>query len=284
MKDFFYHLFLPRESNNYRARLLHHKTLLLFIAFIFAGSFFLRFIKTNFPSVLGISANITSEQLLLLTNQKRQENGLPPLVLNSQLSQAALSKAEDMFVQDYWAHNAPDGKTPWVFIKNAGYNYVYAGENLARGFESTGDVVNAWMASPKHRENVLFKNYSDVGFAVKIGKLKGEDTVLVVEEFGNQNFGSRQAIATSSSARSKALPRVFAVSVDNNKKPFLNSLSLSLNLDRTILILFIFVLILDMVIVERKRIVRLVGHNVDHIFFLVLIILIVAVVSKGVII
>ena len=267
---------------------MHHNTLLFFIAFIFASSFLLEIIKVNFPSVLGIQTNITVDQLLVLTNAKRAEYGFSPLTLNNQLSNAAALKAEDMFVKDYWAHNSPDGKTPWVFIKEVGYNYVYAGENLARGFNSAEEVVNAWMASPKHRDNLLFKNYSDVGFSVATGKLKGQDTVLIVEEFGSQGVvpiaSSRvgQPIATSSSTKNVVVPRVFAGSTID-KKPILNSLSFSLNLDRTLLALFIFVLILDMIVVERKRIIRLVGHNTDHILFLALIVLLVAIFSKGVI-
>jgi len=288
MKDFLHHLFLPHERNNYRAKLLHHKTLLFFIALIFSATFFLEIIKTNFPSVLGVQNNITVEQLVSITNKKRSEVGLSPLVLNPNLSQAAALKAGDMFAKDYWAHNSPDGITPWVFIKQSGYNYAYAGENLARGFNSAEDVVNAWMASPKHKENMLFKNYNDVGFFVGVGKLKGEDTILVVEEFGNQGIRaiasnkSAQSVATSSS-RKIISPKVFA-GTTYSEKPLLNSLSLSLNVDRVLLAIFIFTLLLDMIIVERKRIARLVGHNIDHILFLVLIMLVVAVLGKGVII
>jgi hypothetical protein len=280
--------FLPRESNNYRAKLLHHNILLLFIAFIFTSSFLLEIIKVNFPSVLGIQTNITVDQLLVLTNEKRAEYGFSPLTLNNQLSNAAGLKAEDMFAKDYWAHNSPDGKTPWVFIRGAGYDYVYAGENLARGFNSAEEVVSAWMASPKHRDNVLFKNYSDVGFSVATGKLNGQDTVLIVEEFGSQgavpiaSSRAEQPIATSSSTRNVVIPKVFAGST-LDKKPILNSLSFPLNLDRVLLAVFIFVFILDMIVTERKRIIRLVGHNTDHILFLVLIVLFVAIFSKGVI-
>lgn len=288
MKVFFHHLFLPHERNNYRAKLLHHKTLLFFITLIFSATFFLEIVKINFPSVLGIQNNITVEQLVLVTNKKREEVGLPPLTLNPNLSAAAALKGEDMFAKDYWAHNSPDGITPWVFIKQSGYNYAYAGENLARGFNSAEDVVNAWMASPKHKENMLFKNYNDVGFFVGVGKLKGEDTILVVEEFGNQGIRaiasneSNQGVTTSSS-RKAISPKVFA-GTTSTEKPLLNSLSLSLNLDRILLAIFMFTLLLDMIIVERKRIARLVGHNIDHILFLVLVMLVVAVLSKGVII
>jgi len=279
---------VPHERNNYRARLLHHKSLLFFITLIFSATFFLEIIKINFPSVLGVQNNITVEQLVSITNKKRAEAGLPPLVLNPNLSKAAELKAGDMFAKDYWAHNSPDGITPWAFIKQSGYNYVYAGENLARGFNSAEDVVNAWMASPKHKENMLFKNYNDVGFFVGVGKLKGEDTILVVEEFGNQGTRaiasnkSGQNVSTSSSKKI-ASPNVFA-GTTYDKKPLLNSLSFSLTVDKVLLAIFIFTLLLDMIIVERKRIARLVGHNVDHILFLMLIMLVVAVFSKGVII
>lgn len=103
------------------------------------------YVRTNYPSVLGTYSNISQEALLSMTNQKRQEVGLSPLNLNGSLSQAAAGKASDMFTKDYWAHVSPDGTSPWVFIKASGYNYIYAGENLARGFTTPTDVVNAWM-------------------------------------------------------------------------------------------------------------------------------------------
>ena len=287
MKDFLHHLFLPHERNNYRARLLHHKTLIFFITLIFSATFFLDFVKINFPSVLGIQNNITVEQLVTITNKKRAEAGLSPLKLDPNLSQAAALKAGDMFAKDYWAHNSPDGITPWVFIKQSGYNYAYAGENLARGFNSAEDVMNAWMASPKHKENILFKNYNDVGFYIGVGKLKGEETILVVEEFGNQGIRTiagnnpNQSVATSSSKKI-ASPNVFAGTI-SKETPIFNSLSLPLNVDKVLLAIFIFTFILDMIIVERRRIARLVGHNVDHILFLMLIMLVVAILGKGVI-
>jgi hypothetical protein len=193
MKDFLHHLFLPHISNNYRAKLLHRKSILLTITILFFAGFSLSAVRTTFPSVLGTYSDITSEQLLLLTNQKRQENSLPPLSLNGELSAAASSKADNMFAEDYWAHNSPDGKTPWVFIKAAGYNYIYAGENLARGFTNAQDVINAWMASPEHRQNMLSSNYQSVGYAVETGKLNGEDTVLVVEMLGSTALAAAPA-------------------------------------------------------------------------------------------
>lgn len=275
-------------------------------------------VKTNFPSVLGVSSNVSTQELMILTNEKRQESGLGPLTIDDRLSQAAAGKASDMFSKDYWAHDAPDGTTPWDFIKGAGYNYIYAGENLARGFNSAQDVVNAWMASPEHRQNMLSSNYQNVGFAVATGKLSGEDTVLVVEMLGSTNLAgapiakepaksvavaivSQPPGASSESVASPTpiaqlvispTPLVPQASPISNPKglvigavskvtPLINSQTFSSISAKIVLSLFIFVLILDMTVIERKKIVRFVGHNLDHVFFFSLMFLIIIILVRG---
>ena len=284
MKDFLSHLFIPKESNNHRAKVLHHTNLFLTIVFLLLASFLIQGIKVNFPSVLGIKADVSSQELLILTNKERQNNGIAPLAFNEQLTDAAAKKADDMFEYGYWAHNSPSGKTPWVFIKSSGYRYVYAGENLARGFTTPEDVIKAWMTSSAgHRENMLSSNYSDVGFAVKIGKLNGEETVLIVEELGSLSMpiarSKVQEIATAKEANT-AVKNVTSV----NRQPLINSLSFASNIYVMIILIFIFVFLLDMIIIEKKKIMRFVGHNVDHILYLVLILALVGMLSKGVII
>ncbi len=283
MKDFFLHFFIPKESNNHRAKILHHTNLLLTIVFLLLTSFFIQRLKVSFPSVLGVRADITSQELLILTNQERQNNGIAPLSFNEKLAEAAEKKAQDMLEYDYWAHNSPTGKTPWVFIKSSGYKYVYAGENLARGFSNTKDVVKAWMTSPDHRANMLSSNYQDVGFAVKVGELNGEETVLIVEELGNLNTPIARdktveiAVASGTNGTVKN-------ATSENRKPFINSLSFSSNINVMIVLIFIFAFLLDMIIIEKNKIMRFVGHNVDHILYLVLILSLVGMLSKGVII
>lgn len=275
MREFFHHLFVPRESNNHRAKLLSHQFLFFLALFLFLGQFFLPLIKANFSSVLGVSTDISAQTLLLLTNQSRQEQKLAPLTLNKQLSLAASRKAEDMFAKNYWAHNAPDGATPWFFLKEEDYDYAYAGENLARGFTKSDEIVAAWMESPAHRDNLLSQNYEEVGFAAVPGKLLGEETTLVVAMFGSKN--------TAALAKNRAVPssEVFAASLQNT--PLINSFSLARSTSIAILLLFIIVLTLDMVIVQRKKIVRLVGHNIDHILFLGTLLIFAMLFSKGVI-
>ena len=281
-------------------------------------------LRTNYPSVLGISSDVSTQDLTILTNAKRQENGLGPLAIDDRLSQAAAGKAADMFSKDYWAHNAPDGTTPWSFIKGAGYNYIYAGENLARGYNSAQDVVNAWMASPEHRQNMLSSNFQNIGFAVATGKLSGEDTVLVVEMLGSTNLAAAPvakepvrpvAVAVASVSPSPFVnseiipsitptptpvvqlltsptpfvsevspfpsPKELVIGAVSKATPMINSQALSLSTAKIILSLFIFILILDMLIIERKKIVRFVGHNLDHVLFLSLMFLILIVLARG---
>lgn len=303
MKDFLHRLFFPQTSNNFRPGILHHKFLFVAILLLFSAGLLTTFIKSNYPSVLGISSDISNQQLLILTNQQRQENNLPVLTDNQALDQAAANKAADMFSKDYWAHIAPDGTTPWAFIKAAGYNYVYAGENLAKGFNSASDVVNAWMASPEHKANILSSNYKDVGFAVQTGTLNGEDTVLVVEMLGNttlstvpianeKNNPAEVAVASSLSGKQNttlgtqnqnSLPKTNLISVVSIPavKPLIDSLSFSSFSAEAVLSLFILILVLDMIVIERRKIVRFVGHNLDHVLFLCLIFIIILILAKG---
>lgn len=134
--------------------------------------------------VLGYATSVNATDIYTLSNQERANNGLPPLSLHSQLSNAAYAKANDMFAKNYWAHVSPDGTTPWYFISSAGYSYASAGENLAKDFNFSSGVVAGWMGSPTHRANVLSTAYQDVGYAVVNGVLQGSETTLVVAMYG----------------------------------------------------------------------------------------------------
>lgn len=273
------HLFLPKKSNNYRSKLIHNHILFIFVIFFLWASLASFEVKKNFPQVLGISTNMTYEQLLVVTNEHRKANNLLPLSLNSQLNNAAEQKAKDMFLNNYWAHVSPNGTTPWVFIKSSGYAYVYAGENLARGFTTANDVVTAWMNSPEHRENELSPNYQDVGFAIKTGKLLGEDTVLVVEEFGGKNIASTPSNSTT---QTTSLPSSSVAALSSG--PLIDIRTLSSSIYVGAMVMFIIVLGLDMLVVEKRKIVRISGHNMDHILFFLTFILAGFLIIKGVVI
>jgi hypothetical protein len=177
MKEFF----IPTKKNKYKPYLLKKVSLVLYAIILVVvntlGGFF---------GISEISAsNITQTNIITLTNQERSAVGLNTLTPNAKLAAAAQAKAENMFQEQYWDHFGPNGETPWQFITAAGYNYVYAGENLAKGFRTAEGVVEAWMASPTHRDNILSANYKDIGVAIMTGELLGTETTLVVQMFGN---------------------------------------------------------------------------------------------------
>lgn len=136
-----------------------------------------------------INADITIQELIEIHNQERSSKSLGPLTYNSQLSDSAAQKSRAMLDSDCWSHYCPDGKSPWDFFKSSGYLYTYAGENLAEGFSTTQNVMNAWMNSPTHRDNILNGNYTEIGFGFAYGRYQGKNnnTVLTVH-FGTPAF------------------------------------------------------------------------------------------------
>jgi hypothetical protein len=151
------------------------------IAFIAVFMAFFAFLSLGYA----IASSITAERVVALVNQARSKAGLAPLQENAKLSAAAGAKAEDMLKNDYFAHNSPGGKTPWYWIERAGYNYKFAGENLAMNFESAEEEQKAWMDSPTHKKNILNSSYNDIGVGVKEGKIDGQSTTVVVQMFGS---------------------------------------------------------------------------------------------------
>lgn len=82
---------------------------------------------------------------------------------------------------------------------------------------------------------------------------------------------------------SKPSQLVLEAQQDSLLKPLINSSSLSLNIAKALVVFFIFVLAIDAVVIERRKIVRFVGHNFDHILFFTLILGLIILLSKGVI-
>ncbi len=280
--------FIPHTSNNYRAKLLHHSSILFFIIAFFLGQFVFTYLRTDYPAVLGSSIDLSTEQLVQLTNQQRQKEHVQPLKLNDSLSQAAAMKADFMFSKNFWAHNGPDGTTPWYFFKQVGYNYTYAGENLARGFTNSSEVMNAWMNSPTHRENILSPNYEEIGFAIKKGRLLDEDTTLIVELFGTTNImplaKAPEKEAFISSQKQQVLPAAVEKSQSVLKTTsLLSSRILSSSIALSVLFAFLFGLFLDLIIIHRKKITRVVGHNIDHIFFFIALIIVMIISTNGIV-
>lgn len=121
-----------------------------------------------------------------LTNDVRSADNLGKLNVDPLLTRAAQAKAEDMAKKSYFAHVSPDGTTPWYWMIREGYLFRYAGENLAVNFEESEEVVDAWLASPSHRLNIMKPQYSDIGIGMATGTYMGQTAVFVVQMFGTQ--------------------------------------------------------------------------------------------------
>jgi uncharacterized protein YkwD len=111
------------------------------------------------------------------TNRMRTDAGLRPLIRAARLDTSAGAKLDHALRHDYWSHNAPDGTSPWAFMTLSGYTHQIAGENLARDYATAKGVVEGWMNSPSHRENILAPGYTDVGVTAEFreGAFVGRD-------------------------------------------------------------------------------------------------------------
>ena len=291
MIKFLLHLFFPNAKNNHRAKILHNSSLFLIIIFLFGITYFAQFIKTSYPDILGVSYSISETDLLIRVNKERENKDLPPLVSSAELSNAARRKAADMYSKNYWAHFAPDGSTsPWQFIRTSGYNYQFAGENLAKGFTDSDSIVSAWMNSPTHRDNILSSHYEDIGFAIVPGSLKGEETVLVVEMFGRRTSdtlgeASQATVAsTQSQVKIASVDSSQALSVQNiTNNPKVNAATTTRAASTVGLSFLVFGFLMDALIVERKKIPRIVGHNIDHVILILCFLFFIVLVRGGII-
>jgi uncharacterized protein YkwD len=150
--------------------------------------------QANTPGALKVTEGLTSttkvklsvKDVISWTNKNRASNGnLAPLLENSKLNQSAQMKVDDMFKHQYFEHISPNGKGVSDIAKDVSYEYIVIGENLALGnFKDSQALLDAWMASPGHRANILNSRYTEIGVAVGHGKFKGEDTWLAVQHFG----------------------------------------------------------------------------------------------------
>lgn len=154
---------------------------LVCVKFVFSSPVF------QFAAVLDSIPLFDSREIISETNEARKNNNIVELKPNYQLDLAAQEKLEDMVKNNYFSHVSPSGTTPWFWIKSSAYNYLYAGENLAIGFTTADETVEAWLNSPSHKENLLNTNYREIGVAVGRANVDGVSGILVVQMFGAQS-------------------------------------------------------------------------------------------------
>jgi len=274
MKKIFGRFFFPKESNNFQAKSISIDFLSLYLIVAFFLSIGLKNLAFS-KNVLGYATDINVQKLLEDTNKERVDYHLTSLTYNKKLALAAQKKANNMFLENYWAHYSPEGESPWDFIIATGYRYEYAGENLAKNFLFSQDVVNAWMKSPSHRENMLRPQYSQVGFAVKDGILNGEKTTLVVQMFAKPMVKNSQPIAKKiSQQKPKPLPVIENKTTKNVLAGRTQSLPLIpriFNLNLIFISFLVIAFLIDFYYAVEKNLFRLTGKRLAHIMFLLFI-------------
>ena len=141
-----------------------------------------------------LASDITRSSVVAEMNVRRATFGLAPLREDGRLDDAADDRVNDMEDQGYWAHISPDGREPFVWMRPHGYEYRYAGENLASGFDTTEVLVDAWMESRGHRDNILSPMYRDCGVSVIEGSTTGRASgKSIVVMFGSTGEASEPA-------------------------------------------------------------------------------------------
>lgn len=103
------------------------------------------------------------QEVIELTNVERSNHGLAPLEADVELSNVARDKSKDMQSRNYFDHTSPTYGSPFDMMRSYGISYQAAGENIARGQQTPEEVVNAWMNSQGHRENILNGDFTHIG-------------------------------------------------------------------------------------------------------------------------
>lgn len=271
LKDKFYLYFLPHPHTHQKAKLLHWHFILIYLLIFMLVKVGLDLVALASPGVLGINSDITVSQVIELTNSERQKIGLQSLKEDQALDQAAYEKAKNMFAENYWAHFSPSGKDPWGFISGSGYKFAYAGENLARNFYDSKEVIAAWMNSPTHKDNIINGHYQDIGIAVVDGVLQGQKTTLVVQMFGTKTH----VLASAPNLRVQTENILTNSHVTKNNLPVLSKSVAIIDPFNTLkmfglsIIGFLFILLAaDLIVLKRRGVFALTSSRLAHLSFL----------------
>lgn len=116
------------------------------------------------PQLIARSQGNSSRQLLSLINAERQKVGAPPLRINVKLTQSALGHSQDMASKNFFSHTGSNGSEFSARISAKGYNWSAASENIAAGQSTPAAVIQTWLNSPPHKQNMLNPQYTEVGF------------------------------------------------------------------------------------------------------------------------
>lgn len=178
--------FIPNTYNNHHPKILHTKSLIVMLLLVVAAKVGLvSYLFLSYPNNARMATDM-ADTIVELINIDRENGELSPLLVNKELTRAALEKAQNMLDLGYFAHIGPDGKKPWDYIVKDDYDYVFVGENLAMNFTSAQSAHRALMNSASHKKNIMGDRYTEVGIAIVRGILEGEETNVLVQIFATE--------------------------------------------------------------------------------------------------
>ncbi|PWB39002.1 MAG: hypothetical protein C3F02_01170 [Parcubacteria group bacterium] len=203
LRDFF----IPTDGNNYQPKILEPKRLLFHALAAGAVKALVVIFLISFPIQAWLTPDVLIEQgrrIISLTNDLRASLNLAVLSESDLLDKAALAKAEDMLVGQYFAHVSPEKKNLKSFLDLYKYGYKTAGENLALGFTSPDDVLAAWVKSPTHYANLVDPDFSEIGVGAVSGLYQGYETTLIAQYFGQPKIIKQQESVVSTPVKTAA--------------------------------------------------------------------------------
>ncbi len=188
MRKHLHNFFIPHEGNDYHPHILHTKR-----AFFYSTAFLItKIIVVGFalllPAQVFVIPDVLQQQqseIVALTNQVRESRGVQVLEQEGKLFTSSQHKADDMGLHSYFSHTSPNGEKLADFLIKSGYDYEAAGENLAVGFSSAEELIDAWIASPTHYNNLIDTDFQEFGVGLTAGSYEGHPVVYVASHFGS---------------------------------------------------------------------------------------------------
>jgi hypothetical protein len=202
--NWFKKYFIPHKGNEFKPHLLREASVFAIFSFVILF-FFVAVSGRYILSRLDLTALVLPKVLVDYANEDRTGGNYRQLAVNSTLEAAAQLKANDMASKGYFAHTSPEGHSPWYWFQKVGYDFSYAGENLAVNFSDSVDVNQAWMNSPGHRANIMNGNFTEIGIATAQGYYQGRSTIFVVQLFGTP--AQKLPVSKPVSTTTKTLPK-----------------------------------------------------------------------------
>lgn len=125
-------------------------------------------VSQSLPNQISAVGGIEGE-VIRLVNEIRQKNNLNPLKPNEELMRLSKKNAEAMSSAGYFSHTSPTEGSFEQRMEKSGLSFRRAGENIAKGHTSAQQVVDGWMNSKGHRENILNPEFTDIGVGYASG-------------------------------------------------------------------------------------------------------------------